>query len=98
MAVTRAMIRARRGHGRAADLGKFKSPRFQTALTAPYMHDGSLETCDVIDHYSEGVRARSNLDLVPSTNGAPQCLSLSEAEKVALESSFTRSQTSSQPR
>ena len=52
------------------------------------MHDGSLETLrDVIDHYSEGVRAHPNLDpRLRQPNGAPQRLNLSEVEKVALES------------
>jgi cytochrome c peroxidase len=33
------------------------------ALTAPYMHDGSLATLeDVIEFYSQGGRANPNLD------------------------------------
>jgi cytochrome c peroxidase len=41
---------------RAADLGKFKVPTLRNvALTAPYMHDGSLPTLDaVLDHYVRG--------------------------------------------
>jgi cytochrome c peroxidase len=41
---------------RGADLGKFKVPTLRNvALTAPYMHDGSLPTLDaVLDHYVRG--------------------------------------------
>ena len=40
------------------DVGKFKAPTLRNiALTAPYMHDGSIATLeDVIDHYSAGGR------------------------------------------
>ena len=42
--------------GRAADLGKFKVPTLRNiALTAPYMHDGSLPTLRaVLAHYMRG--------------------------------------------
>ncbi|MEM7138124.1 MAG: MbnH family di-heme enzyme [Myxococcota bacterium] len=42
--------------GDPADKGRFKPPTLRNiALTAPYMHDGSLETLDdVIDHYARG--------------------------------------------
>ena len=38
------------------DMGRFKPPTLRNiALTAPYMHDGSLATLDdVIDHYARG--------------------------------------------
>jgi len=38
------------------DSGRFKAPTLRNiALTAPYMHDGSLETLDdVLDHYARG--------------------------------------------
>jgi len=41
---------------RAADMGKFKVPTLRNvALTAPYMHDGSLLSLDaVLDHYVRG--------------------------------------------
>ena len=41
---------------RAEDIGKFRAPTLRNiALTAPYMHDGSLATLeDVIDHYAAG--------------------------------------------
>jgi cytochrome c peroxidase len=39
-----------------SDIGKFKVPTLRNvALTAPYMHDGSLATLeDVVEHYSSG--------------------------------------------
>ncbi|MEZ4587126.1 MAG: di-heme enzyme [Gemmatimonadales bacterium] len=44
--------------GRPEDMGKFKAPSLRNvALTAPYMHDGSIATLDlVIDHYAAGGR------------------------------------------
>jgi cytochrome c peroxidase len=41
---------------RSADMGRFKVPTLRNvALTAPYMHDGSLPTLDaVLDHYARG--------------------------------------------
>jgi len=40
------------------DMGKFKAPSLRNiAVTAPYMHDGSIATLDeVIDHYAAGGR------------------------------------------
>jgi cytochrome c peroxidase len=57
-----------RGHydvtGRETDRGKFKTPTLRNvALTAPYMHDGSLTTLrDVVDHYDRGGTTNPNLD------------------------------------
>ncbi|MFQ5724386.1 MAG: cytochrome-c peroxidase [Terriglobia bacterium] len=47
-----------------ADKGAFKTPTLRSvALTAPYMHDGSLATLkDVIDFYVGGGNSNSNLD------------------------------------
>ena len=41
------------------DVGKFKAPTLRNiALTAPYMHDGSIPTLEgVLDHYAAGGRA-----------------------------------------
>jgi cytochrome c peroxidase len=43
----------------AADIGRFKPPTLRNvALTAPYMHDGSMATLsDVLDAYASGGRA-----------------------------------------
>ena len=44
--------------GVATDIGRFKAPTLRNiAVTAPYMHDGSVATLgDVIDHYADGGR------------------------------------------
>lgn len=44
--------------GATTDVGRFKAPTLRNiALTAPYMHDGSIATLgDVIDHYADGGR------------------------------------------
>ena len=41
------------------DMGRFRAPTLRNiALTAPYMHDGSITTLDsVLDHYAAGGRA-----------------------------------------
>jgi cytochrome c peroxidase len=43
---------------RTTDMGKFRVPTLRNiALTAPYMHDGSMATlAEVIDHYAQGGR------------------------------------------
>ena len=44
--------------GRTEDIGKFRTPSLRNvAVTAPYMHDGSVTTLrDVLDHYASGGR------------------------------------------
>lgn len=44
--------------GDPADMGRFKAPTLRNiAVTAPYMHDGSIGTLDeVLDHYARGGR------------------------------------------
>lgn len=48
--------------GRPEDRGRFRAPTLRNvALTAPYMHDGSIATLgEVIDHYAAGGRAAGN--------------------------------------
>jgi cytochrome c peroxidase len=48
--------------GRSYDVGKFKVPTLRNiALTAPYMHDGSLQTLEqVVQHYSTGGQPHPN--------------------------------------
>ncbi|MCK9605722.1 MAG: c-type cytochrome [Methylomonas sp.] len=50
--------------GRLEDIGKFKTPILRNvALTAPYMHDGSLQTLEqVIDHYDKGGEGNEFVD------------------------------------
>ncbi|MFN6540904.1 MAG: MbnH family di-heme enzyme [Nostoc sp. EkiNYC01] len=45
-----------------ADMGKFKAPTLRNiAITAPYMHDGSIATLEeAIDHYAAGGRTISS--------------------------------------
>ncbi len=44
-----------------SDMGKFKAPTLRNiAVTAPYMHDGSIATlAEVLDHYAKGGRAHN---------------------------------------
>ncbi|MFN7984499.1 MAG: di-heme enzyme [Vicinamibacterales bacterium] len=44
--------------GKPEDMGRFKAPSLRNiAVTAPYMHDGSIATLDeVLDHYAAGGR------------------------------------------
>ena len=44
--------------GRPRDMGRFKAPTLRNvALTAPYMHDGTIPTLDAaVDHYAAGGR------------------------------------------
>lgn len=70
-----------------ADDGLFKSPTLRNvALSAPYMHDGSLATLrEVVEHYNSGIRAHPNLDLhLKTPEGTPVRLGLTELEMDAL--------------
>lgn len=62
---------------RSFDLGHFRVPSLRNvAVTAPYMHDGSLATlADVIDHYDRGGGGH------PSTDPSLRPLHLSQGEK-----------------
>jgi cytochrome c peroxidase len=48
--------------GTAEDMGRFRAPTLRNvALTAPYMHDGSVPTLEaVIEHYATGGRSSQN--------------------------------------
>jgi len=74
--------------GKEEDRGAFKTPTLrQVALTAPYMHDGSLKTLDeVVEFYNAGGRPNPHLD--PELRP----LQLTEEEKQAL-AVFLRSLT-----
>jgi cytochrome c peroxidase len=54
-----------------ADIGKFKAPTLRNiALTAPYMHDGSITTLEgVLDHYAAGGRGHDNPNKDPLIGG-----------------------------
>jgi cytochrome c peroxidase len=59
-----------------ADIGAFKTSQVRNVgVSAPYMHDGSLQTLwDVIDHYNKGGEVNPYLD------GGIEPLNLTEAE------------------
>lgn len=67
---------------RESDRGRFKVPSLRNvAVTAPYMHDGSLRTLrEVVDHYDRGGQGHANTD--PTIHP----LHLTEAEKSDLVS------------
>ena len=48
--------------GDSSSIGKFKIPSLRNvALTAPYMHDGSIESLDaVVEHYNQGAKPHFN--------------------------------------
>jgi cytochrome c peroxidase len=48
--------------GKLEDMGRYRSPTLRNiAVTAPYMHDGSIATLsEVIDHYAAGGRASAH--------------------------------------
>ena len=59
-----------------SDIGSFKTEQVRNVgVTAPYMHDGSMQTLwDVMDHYNKGGEANPYLD------GGIEPLALSETE------------------
>ncbi|MCB9328695.1 MAG: cytochrome-c peroxidase [Lewinellaceae bacterium] len=67
--------------GKEEDFAKFKTPSLRNiALTAPYMHDGSMSTLDeVIDHYNTGGAEN------PQKSSLIKPLHLSESEKEDLK-------------
>lgn len=69
------------------DFGKFKSPSLRNlAFSAPYMHDGRIQTIDeVIDFYNEAPFSSPNLDPVMNTHRVNGGLNLSSSDKAALK-------------
>lgn len=65
-----------------ADVGKFKAPTLRNiALTAPYMHDGSIATLEeVIEHYASGGRAHDN----PNRDARMEDISMTPRNKLDL--------------
>jgi cytochrome c peroxidase len=63
-------------------LGAFKTPTLRnTAVTPPYMHDGSLKTLkDVIVHYNNGGVTKENDPVNDFLSGGIRPLNLTEAE------------------
>jgi cytochrome c peroxidase len=84
--------------GLANQRGAFRTPSLRNvALTAPYMHDGSMPTLDaVIDHYARGGRARS-----PNTSPLLRGFRLSPRERadlIAFLESLTDTALTTDPR
>ncbi|MGC3981050.1 MAG: cytochrome c peroxidase [Steroidobacteraceae bacterium] len=75
--------------GKLEDVGKFRIPTLRNiAITAPYMHDGSIATLDaVLDHYVNGGRAPN-----PQLSESIKPITLSTDERkdlIAFLNSFT---------
>jgi cytochrome c peroxidase len=75
---------------RPADSGMFRTPGLRNvALTAPYMHDGSMENLEeVIDHYAAAGRARTNPNKDPLIRGF-RLTARNRADLVAFLQSLT---------
>jgi cytochrome c peroxidase len=98
---------------RPEDIGKFRAPTLRNiAVTAPYMHDGSIATLgDVLDHYSAGGRTIASGPYAgvgrDNPNRAPNLrpFAMSEAQKQDLiafletltDSAFLRNPALSDP-
>jgi cytochrome c peroxidase len=71
-------------------LGEFCIPSLRNiALSPPYMHDGRFNTlAEVINHYSEGIKANNDLDFNLTTNavagGTPKKMNFTPIQKDAL--------------
>jgi len=79
------------------DLGSFKTPTLRNvALTAPYMHDGSLKTLrEVMEHYNHGGVTREGDPVNDFLSGGIRPLNLTEAQiddLVAFMEALTSSQ------
>jgi len=83
---------------RPEDMGKFRAPTLRNiALTAPYMHDGSMETLgDVLDHYAAGGKVDN-----PNKTHILRRFHLSDADKrdlIEFLNSLTDSELLKDPR
>jgi cytochrome c peroxidase len=91
--------------GKKEDNGKFKIPSLRNvALTAPYMHDGSLESLEkVIDFYSDSTKKSPNLDSHIKAHSTGMKLSKSDKKAVIsflhclTDSSFITNELYSNP-
>ncbi|ARN83982.1 cytochrome c551 peroxidase (plasmid) [Methylocystis bryophila] len=65
------------------DIGAFKTPTLRNiAVTAPYMHDGSLKTLkDVVKHYNDGGRSPSDPSVNPYLSSGIRPLYLSDQQQ-----------------
>lgn len=72
--------------GNQFDIGKTATPTLRNIeLTAPYMHDGRLQTLEeVVEHYNSGVKQSSTLDPIMTKPGKEHGLNLTAQEKSDL--------------
>jgi cytochrome c peroxidase len=77
------------------DMGNFKTPTLRNiALTAPYMHDGSLKTLEeVVEHYNRGGASSNKEKINDYISGGIRPLNLTASEKADLVA-FMKSLTS----
>jgi cytochrome c peroxidase len=85
-----------------SQIGAFKTPTLRNiALTAPYMHDGSLKTLkEVITHYNNGGASKAGDKINPYLSGGIRPLNLTDLEindLVAFMRALTSPQYASQP-
>jgi len=80
-----------------SSIGGFKTPTLRNiAVTAPYMHDGSLQTLrEVVDHYNNGGVTKSGSPVNAFLSGGIRPLNLTDEEIVDLVA-FMESLTSPQ--
>lgn len=86
--------------GRLSDMGRFKAPSLRNiALTAPYMHDGSVATLeDAVQHYADGGRNITSGPLAGDGRASPykdpliEAIRLTDRDKADLVA-FLRSLT-----
>jgi len=64
------------------DVGRFKTPTLRNiAVTAPYMHDGSLATLrEVVEHYNNGGVTPADAPVTPYLSGGIRPLELTEQQ------------------
>jgi len=65
-----------------SDIGGFKTPTLRNiAVTAPYMHDGSITTLrDVVVHYNNGGALEEDTPITPFLSGGIRPLELSDGQ------------------
>ena len=83
-----------RATGKDEDVGKFKTPTLRNvALTAPYMHDGSIPTLrEAVKHYNSGGQPNLNSDPLMRPLGLTEAEidDLVEFLKALTDESFTK--------
>ena len=88
--------------GAPADMGRFRAPTLRNiAVTAPYMHDGSIATLEaVVSHYARGgVRSTMQSDRIKGFRISPsETADLVEFLKSLTDESFLTSPAFAKPR